>query len=560
MTSEQVDVFAISDRLVDDFCQISPFQATLAGIPGFDDRWDDFSPEGIQAKANMLEDYRRQFAALPEEGDRWERLALRIGRDFIDEQLDEIRHDDPLRDLNTVASPVQHIRQMFDVMDVSTVHGWENIASRLETLDAALAGYRQTLERGRAKGLMAARRQVLAVARESNVYAGVDSCLAGLVEQLGALAGVPPSLVKRIEDGARQARTAFGDFADFLEQEYVVDAPPEDAVGATRYLRNARRFLGIEIDPAETYRWGWEEVATLRERMVEAARLIDPDLSLEEVVALVKTDPARCAPNPEVFVRIMHERQQIALAELDGTHFDIPAPIKTIDVRVAPPGGALGAYYVQASEDFGRPGTVWYALSGHGPLPLWDEVSTAYHEGFPGHHLQSGIQLSLADRLSRLHRVLVWYPGYGEGWALYTELLMDELGYLEEPEYVLGMLAAGMLRACRVVIDIGSHLGYPIPEDAIFHAGEEWDFAVAREMLADLAFLKLEYAESEVNRYLGWPGQAISYKVGEQVILGLRDELRRRQGDTFDLKGFHARVLGSGPVGLAHLRDLVLGE
>ena len=220
----------------------------------------------------------------------------------------------------------------------------------------------------------------------------------------------------------------------------------------------------------------------------------------------------------------------------------------------------MGAYYVQPSEDFSRPGTVWYSLGDQQDIPLWDEISTAYHEGFPGHHLQCGVQISLADRLSRLHRVVVWHPGYGEGWALYTELLMDELGYLEKPEYVLGMLSAEMLRACRVVIDLGLHLGYGIPGDALFHPGEPWSFEIAVEMLTELAFLYPAYAVSEVVRYLGWPGQAISYKVGERTILDLRAELQARRGGDFDLKEFHARILGSGPVGLAHLRELVLAD
>ena len=254
----------------------------------------------------------------------------------------------------------------------------------------------------------------------------------------------------------------------------------------------------------------------------------------------------------------MTERQHLALAELDGVHFDVPPAIKKLDVRIAPPGGSLGAYYVQPSEDYSRPGTVWYSIGDQRAIPLWDEVSTAYHEGFPGHHLQCGVQLSLADRLSRLHRVAIWHPGYGEGWALYAERLMDELGYLEKPEYVLGMLAAEMLRACRVVIDLGLHLGYRIPADAVFHPGEAWTFETAVEMLTNLAFLYPDYATSEVVRYLGWPGQAISYKLGARVILELRAEWRARRAGEADLKEFHARVLGSGPVGLDHLRELVM--
>ena len=110
------------------------------------------------------------------------------------------------------------------------------------------------------------------------------------------------------------------------------------------------------------------------------------------------------------------------------------------------------------------------------------------------------------------------------------------------------------------MIDIGSHLGLAIPDDFDFHPGEQWTFDLAVELLETRAFLEPAYARSEVVRYLGWPGQAISYKVGERVILELRNELEARLGDQFDLKKFHSEVLGYGPLGLDHLRELFTGS
>jgi uncharacterized protein (DUF885 family) len=553
------NVFDLSDSLVDDLIELSPIEATYIGADGFDHLWDDLSPEGIEEREATLRRFQQSFADLPFGQDPWQRLASRVGTEYLDEHLDAIANDDPFCDLNTVASPLQHVRQVFDHMDSSTMAGWENITVRMETIHEAIGGYQRTLEAGRRKGVRAARRQVVAGIEDARVHAGDGSYFASAPARFRAWGGTGSLLDVHLETASRSAREALASFADHLQHHYLPDAPVEDGVGLDRYLRHARRHLGMDIDPHETYLWGWSEVASLHRRMGEVARLIDPDESLPGVVRLLKTDPARCASSPDQFIRIMTERQQRALAELDSTHFDLPEPIKRLDVKIAPPGGSLGAYYVQPSEDYSRPGTVWYSLGDQREIPLWDEVSTAYHEGFPGHHVQVGVQLSLADRLSRLHRVVVWHPGYGEGWALYAELLMDELGYLERPEYVLGMLSAQMLRACRVVIDLGMHLSYPIPGDAIFRPGENWSFDAAVEMLTDLAFLYHDYAVSEAIRYLGWPGQAISYKVGERVILELREDLRARQGDAFDLKEFHALVLGSGPVGLTHLRELVRG-
>jgi uncharacterized protein (DUF885 family) len=552
-------VFEISNRLVDDIVELSPIEATIIGVEGFDHLWDDLSPEGLGEKERLFGDYQREFGNLTAGRDRWEELASRVGLEFVETELEQITEGDAFCDLNTVASPLTFVREVFDQMDTTTAAGWENVAIRMETIGGALEGYRRTLEEGSRRSLWVARRQVLAAIQDARIHAGEDSYFGAVADRHRAWRGEESRFDQRIEAAALVAREAFAGFARYLESHYLADAPVADEVGLDRYMRHARRHLGMDIDPRETYRWGWAEVAALRRRMTAVAAQIDPSASLAAVVQTLKTDRSRSATDPDHFIRIMTERQRLALAELDGVHFDVPPAIKRLDVKIAPPGGSLGAYYVQPSEDFSRPGTVWYSLGDQKAIPLWDEVSTAYHEGFPGHHLQCGVALSLADRLSRLHRVAIWHPGYGEGWALYTERLMDELGYLEKPEYVLGMLSAEMLRACRVVIDLGLHLGYPIPTDAVFHPGEDWTFATAVELLTDFAFLYPAYANSEVVRYLGWPGQAISYKVGERVLLELRAEWKARNPGETDLKEFHARVLGSGAVGLDHLRELVLG-
>ena len=151
------------------------------------------------------------------------------------------------------------------------------------------------------------------------------------------------------------------------------------------------------------------------------------------------------AATPEEFRALMQARQETALADLQGAHFDVPEPIRRVDVKLAPPGGALGAFYVGPSEDFTRPGTVWFAIGEQQVVPIFDQVTTNYHEGFPGHHLQNGIQMISPARLSRYQKMLVWYPGSGEGWALYAEDIMEELGYLEKPDYLMGKLAGEML-------------------------------------------------------------------------------------------------------------------
>jgi uncharacterized protein (DUF885 family) len=554
------DVFDLSSEFVDRMAALRPVVATYQGLHGHDHRWDDLSPAGGKQVVAFLREYQDRLSALPPADDPWARLAVQVMAEHLALERAFYEDGDDVLDLNNIASTFQSVRQVFDLMDTSTRDGWANIVARLEGLGAALEGYRQTLEVGLRSGRTVAVRQVRAAIEQGRVNAGATSYFQR-VPGLYAASGIDDAALRARLDGAVPAAcAAYGKLADWLESAYLPQATQKDAVGRERYARQTRRFLGMTIDPEETYAWGWDQVRSLEREMRKVAAQIAPGKSLAEVHELLKQDKARCAKDREEFVRLMTERQLRALGELDGKHFDIPDGVRRVEVKIAPPGGALGAYYIQPSEDFTRPGTVWYSLAPDevADIPLYGHITTAYHEGFPGHHLQCGIQVALADRLSRLHRLSVWYPGYGEGWALYTELLMHELGYFEKPEYVLGMLGAQMFRACRVVIDIGSHLELPIPADeTAFHPGEAWTFDTAVELLVERCGEDAEYARSEVTRYYGWPGQAISYKVGERVIMDLREELKAAQGAAFRLKDFHAQVLGSGPVGLELLRERI---
>ena len=555
------DIFDLSSEFVDRMAALRPITATYQGLPGHDHRWDDLSPAGGRAVVDFIAGYEQRLAALAPAEDPWAKLAIEVMSEHLRLERAYYEDGDDLLDLNNIASTFQSVRQVFDLMDTTTLEGWQNIAARLETIGAALDGYRATLEEGRRQGKTVAVRQVKATIEQGRINAGPDSYFHRLPAQLAAAKVGDAALAARIAAGAAKACAAYEALAAYLETTYLPSATPKDAVGRERYLRQTRRFLGMTIDPEETYAWGWQQVRSIEREMKKIAAEIAPGKTLAEVHDLLKQDKARCAKDRNEFVRLMTERQERALKDLDGKHFDIPDAVRRVEVKIAPPGGALGAYYIQPSEDFSRPGTVWYSLAPDevADIPLFGHITTAYHEGFPGHHLQCGTQVALADRLSRLHRLSVWYPGYGEGWALYTELLMNELGYFEKPEYVLGMLGAQMFRACRVVIDIGSHLELPIPADETgFHPGEAWTFETAVELLVKRCSEEEDYARSEVTRYYGWPGQAIAYKVGERVIMETREELKRRQGAAFRLKDFHARVLGSGPVGLELLRERVL--
>jgi uncharacterized protein (DUF885 family) len=294
--------------------------------------------------------------------------------------------------------------------------------------------------------------------------------------------------------------------------------------------------------------------------MERVAEEIRPGVGIDAVKEYLETDPEVTASGTAELVEFVERILGRAVDDLAGVHFDVPAQIRDVTVSIAAPGTPLGAYYLRPSEDFSRPGGVWYSIGEQDVFPLYQHVSTAYHEGFPGHHLQIATAMMRTKQISRFQRLLAWYPGYGEGWGMYAEVLMGELGYLDNPQHYFGMLAKQMYRASRVVVDIGLHLGKDIHESSPIEPGEPWTFETAVEFMQEYGFRTSAQARDEVLRYLGWPGQAIAYKLGEREILSIRDETRTRLGSGFDLRDFHSTVLDHGAMRLDLLRENVRGR
>jgi uncharacterized protein (DUF885 family) len=246
-----------------------------------------------------------------------------------------------------------------------------------------------------------------------------------------------------------------------------------------------------------------------------------------------------------------------AIAALDGTHFDLAEPIRRVEAMIAPPGSAAAPYYTRPAQDFSRPGRTWLPTLGRTRFPLWDLVSIWYHEGVPGHHLQLAQWAYVSGQLSTYQTSLGSVGANVEGWALYAERLMDELGYFPDPGERLGFLDAQQLRAVRVVIDIGMHLELPVPDDAegtlAEHRGKPWTPELARAFLGEHSGADIAFLDSELVRYLGLPGQAISYKLGERAWLEGRAAARRARGADFDLKAWHMAALSQGSLGLDDL-------
>ncbi|MES9543823.1 DUF885 family protein [Actinomadura sp. NPDC000600] len=536
----------LADRYVDEFAALDPCLAAMMGIAGQDARLTDYGPDGLAARADLTRRTLADLERVPVEGEAG-RIAAAVLRERLEVEaaLDEAGVREGF--LDSTDGPVQRLRVALELLDQGPGTDWEAVHARMRALPGALAGLRTSLRRAAGQGRVAARRQVVRSAREC---AETPAYLAGLAARYG-----DGPLLGALEAAASAASAALGEFAAFLSGELAARAPERDALGADRYRLGVRDFLGTDLDLAETYAWGWEELARIESEMAGAAREILPGEPLPAVMAALDADPAHRVSGAEVFRGWIQELADRAIADLDGVHFDIPAPLRRIECRIPPV--EAGVYYLAPAEDLSRPGTVWWTVEDpSADIVTWTVPTTMFHEGVPGHHLQLGVT-TLNRGLNRFQRLSSeLHPGHCEGWGLYAERLMDELGHYRDPAHRLGMLAGGQrFRAARVVLDIGLHLELPIPAGTGFHEGERWTPELGFEFLRARKGPDPDAAVAfEIDRYLGRPAQAIAYKLGERIWLEAREEARRREGAGFDLKGFHRRALDLGPMGLDLLR------
>jgi uncharacterized protein (DUF885 family) len=554
MTRTPTDVDRLAETHLDEVVVLDPILATYYGITGHDHEMPDLSPDGLAERSAQR---RRTLAAAAaaDAVDATDRITLAALREELSlaEQLRETGAEESM--LANIASPVQGVRDVFDLMPADTVEDWAVIGARLARVPEALAGYRASLALAASRGDTSPKRQVEAGIRQSARNSGPAGFFAKFAGS--APADLPASVRTDLDAGTAAAEQAYDRLAEFLRDELLPDAPARDAVGRDSYALHSRSFLGTEVDLDETYEWGQQELARITARMQSTGERILPSEGPRAVMDHLDADPARKLSSRDALVEWMQSKSDAAVQALGGTHFDIPEPVRTLECRIGPSGTGV-IYYTGPSEDFSRPGRMWWDVpDGIDEFSTWRELTTVYHEGVPGHHLQVAQTMYRGDLLNRWRRIASWVSGHGEGWALYAELLMADLGYLDDPGELMGMLDGQSMRAARVVLDIGIHCGLTAPAEV---GGGVWDYDKAWTFMSSHTAMSESFRRFELERYLGWPGQAPSYKIGERLWLELREDARARQGDAFDLKTFHRDALDIGSVGLDVLRRAVLAD
>jgi uncharacterized protein (DUF885 family) len=556
-------VRSVADSYVERLAVLNPVLATALGLPVGQDLLPDLSPAGQQALDDLhrstlaeLGDVERTTGAAGGLPDDDERRCARLLRERLSTELAVSAIGEHLRAVSNVFGPPEDVRGAFLLMPVATPDDWAVVARRMGRVPDALAQYRESLAEGARLGLYAAPRQIETVAGQLADWQAAGDGQGWFADFAAtAPAGRPASLRSDLAAASAAADSAVAGLRDWLLAGYLPGAAgTPDGMGEERYRVGALRWNGSKVDLAEAYEWGWSQYRQILDEMRTEAGKILPDSTPEQAMRYLEEHGEAVEGVEQIRVRLQGLLDE-AMSSLDGTHFDLADPVKVVEARIAPPGSAAAPYYTQPSKDFSRPGRTWLPTQGKTRFPLWNLYSTWYHEGVPGHHLQLAQWQYLSAQLSLFQTSVGDVSACTEGWALYAERLMDELGFLEHPGARMGYLDAQLIRAIRVIIDIGMHLRLEVTDDWAAGAGQRWTPELGLEFFASHSGQDRPYVQSEIDRYLSMPGQAISYKLGERAWLEGREAARTARRASFDLKSWHMAALSLGSLGLDDMAD-----
>ena len=540
---------ATCEDFVYDYAALTPTMGTQIGLEGFDADLEDFSPAYWDAVADRIRDIIADVDALndstdasddEDDFDDQDHLTAAILRDRLAYQLELHHRGEFLRRLNNIDSPVQTIRDSFLLMPKVTEEDFEHIAARMSKVPAALRGYKESLTEAANSGDVASHRQIDAVISQCESLGESGSSL----EYLG-LPHESPVI--------QEAKEAFAEFADWLSTDLSAQAKHEDGVGRDRYELFSEFFLGREVDLDEAYSWAQDELArTVDTQSALAKELYGADTSVAGAYRRLNEEERYTLHGTDELLEWMDRVNGEVRDCFNGTELELPDDLPQVNTAIDRAGSG-GIFYTVPSDDMIRPGTMWWSVpEGQETFHTWQELSTVFHEGVPGHHLQHGHALLNRNELNLWRRSMCFNSAHVEGWALYAEHLMEKFGYFDDPGYRMGLLDSRRLRLARVMVDIGVHLKKTTPDGS-----GSWDAQYAKAFLRDNCAMPEARITFELDRYMGWPGQAPSYAMGYRDWCGLR-ERALEQGLT--PCEFHTKALALGSMPMDMLANEVLNH
>ena len=547
------------DRVIGDAWQFqlreNPLFATRVGESRYNDRLPATSLDDAQRRAEVKQGFLDRLSDI-------ERADLpasaRINYDIfarkMRDEIAEFRFDQHLLPVDHRSGLHTTIPELGRRVPLATVQDYENYLARLSAFPAYVDGTIELMRTGIRAGVTqpAVIFERFREPLEAQIVESTeDSVLYDPFKEFPA--AIPEAEHERLQEAGRKAIAesivpGFERFLTFMESEYVPNC--RTSVGASSlpdgrdfYRHRVRKFTTLDTTPEEIHAKGLEEVARIRGEMQRIMDQVEFEGELSDFFEHLRTDPqfyAKSADELMMHVAYALKKMDGRLPELFGRLPKMPYGLKEVPDYIAPQ--TTAAYYEQPSGDGRKAGFYFMNTYNLSSRPLYTVEALSLHEAVPGHHLQIALQQEMGDYPD--FRRFTGFTAFVEGWALYAERLGLEVGFYSDPYSDFGRLTMEMWRACRLVVDTGMH-----------YYG--WTREQAINYMADNSALSMHNIRAEVDRYIGWPGQALAYKVGELKIRELRGMAEQELGTEFDVRAFHDTVLGSGAVPLDVLEQIV---
>lgn len=484
---------------------------------------------------------------------RQEELSLSVMRLKLTDHIDHFKFGSHLVPIDAEGGFYNQVLFALPNLPFNTAADYEAYLGWLPSYADNLAAQQALMERGIERGIVAPRVIVENSLRLMQVFL-VDEVEHPFMIPFGRM----PESIDDAERGelVRRARNmleerimpAYHSLERFLSEEYLAAAQDEVGVsaipgGKAWYENRIRFFTTLPMSPDEVYAMGEAEVRRIRALMEDTIAETGFEGDFSDFIGHLRTSPEFYATSAE---QLLHRAAWIAkqaegeLPKLFSHLYHTPFTVRPVPDAIAP--NYTGGRYVQPNADTHQPGMYWVNTYNLPSRSLYNLTALTLHEAVPGHHLQIALARELGD-IPRF-RNDYYISAFGEGWGLYAEYLGEEMGMYETPYDRFGRYTYEMWRACRLVVDVGMHY-------------KGWSREEARAFLRDNTALSEHEVETEIDRYIGWPAQAVSYKIGELTIKRLRTDAESELGDRFDIREFHQAVLESGAIPLDQLERQV---
>jgi uncharacterized protein (DUF885 family) len=539
-------VSALSDLLAEQWeytLRTSPIFASILGDKRWNDQLDDFSQAAIDKDLRETQKFLVRFQAIDTSGfPEQEVLNQNLMVRDLQMKLEGARFKD--WEMPVTQNSGVHIDtpQLVSVLSFESVKDYEDFISRLKQLPRLFDENMIQMSKGMAEGLMPPRILLEKVVDQSNGIALQDADKSPFAHPfLSFPKSISEADQKRLREQGlaairESALPAYPKFTKFVRDEYAPKGRSEPGIwalpdGDARYAFRVKQSTTTSLTPEEIHQLGRAQVKEIEGRMLGVANQLGYT-DLKSFNAAIAKDPKLHAHSRQQILDLYRKYIDQMYPKLPELFGRLPkGKVEVMPVEEFREKEAPGAEYVQGTPDGSRPGHVMVNTGDFEKRNLLDIETTTYHEGVPGHHMQ----IAIAQEQTGLppFRQQEYYTAYTEGWALYSERLGKELGFYQDPYSYYGHLGDDMLRAIRLVVDTGFHYKHWTRQQVVdyFHEHSTEDEPSV---------------QSETDRYMAWPGQALGYKIGQLEILKLRQYAMDQLGNKFDIRGFHDQVLGAG--------------